>query len=116
MKILYNSLIQPYLEYGIINWGGTYENHLSLTEKNIRMTILSKYNEHTKPILKHLNILDLKKLYLCKMAHFMYKINNDLLPSPIVKIYKHHHELHPHNTRQHNQPHIQYRRTQLASK
>ena len=89
MKTLYNNLIQPYLEYGIINWVGTYENHLnklkSPTEKNISMTILSKYNEHTKPILKHLNILDLKKWYLHKMAQFMYKINNNLLPSPIIK-------------------------------
>ena len=63
---------------------------MSPTEKKpIRMITLSKYNEHTKPILKHLNILYLKKLYLCKMAQLMDKINNDLLPSPIVKIYKH---------------------------
>ena len=74
------------------------------------------YNEHTKPIFRRLNILDIKKLCLHKMAQFMYKINNNLLPSPVVKIYKHNYELHPHNTRQHNQPHIQYRRTQLASK
>ena len=68
MKTLYNNLIQPYLEYGIINWVGTYENHLnklkSPTEKNIRMVTLSKYNKHTKLIFQCLNILDLKKLYL----------------------------------------------------
>jgi len=120
MKTLYNSLIQPYLEYGIINWGGTHENHLNKLrvqqKKTIRMITRSKYNEHTKPIFKQLNILDLNKLYLHKMVQFMYKINNNLLPSPVVKIYKHNYELHLHNTRQHNQPHIQHRRTQLASK
>ena len=28
MKILYQSLIQPYLEYGITLWGGTHKIHL----------------------------------------------------------------------------------------
>ena len=59
---------------------------------------LSKYSEHIKPIFQHLNILDVKKLYPHKMAQFMYKINNNLLSSPIVKIYKHNYELHPLNT------------------
>ena len=28
MKILYQSIIQPYLEYAITLWGGTYKKHL----------------------------------------------------------------------------------------
>ena len=62
MKILYNNLIQLYLEYGIINWGGTYENHLNKQKKNIRMITLSKYNEHTKPIFQ---LYPHKRLNLC---------------------------------------------------
>jgi len=119
MKILYQSLIQPYLEYGITLWGGTHKIHLDklriVQKKIIRNITSSKYNEHTDPIFKQLNLLKLNQLYTLKIGKFMYRSTINELPQPVNKWYKPNSDYHTHNTRQRKNPHIRYRRTQLAS-
>ncbi len=46
----------------------------------------------------------------------MYKAISGQLPDQITKLYKPNTIIHEHNTRQHSNPHIRYRRTQLALK
>ena len=46
----------------------------------------------------------------------MYKSTRNELPQPVNKWYKPNSDYHTHNTRQIINPHIRYRRTQLASK
>ncbi len=52
LKILYETLVQPHLDYGITFWGATHEIHIKqlsiLQKKIIRNITNSKYNEHTK--------------------------------------------------------------------
>ena len=45
--ILYNSLILPHLNYGIMTWGNKCDRINKLQKKAIRIVSLSKYNAHT---------------------------------------------------------------------
>ena len=55
--ILYNSLILPHLNYGITIWGYKFDRINKLQNKAIRIVSLSKYNAHTEPIFKRLQII-----------------------------------------------------------
>ena len=119
LKTLYQTLIQPHLDYGITFWGGAHNTNLNkltvIQKKVIRNITNSKYNQHTDPLFKELKILKLKQLYTLQAAKLIYKATQGELPKPLVKLYKPNTEIHQHNTRQHNNPHIRYRRTQRAS-
>ena len=45
----------------------------------------------------------------------MYKASKGDLPKPLIDQYKLNARIHTHNTRQINNPHVKFRRTQLAS-
>jgi hypothetical protein len=47
LKMLYNSLIFPYLNYGILVWGVSANKLLNLQKKIIRTVACPKYNAHT---------------------------------------------------------------------
>lgn len=119
LKTLYQSLVQPHLDYGIMFWGGTHDTHLNkliVTQKKIIRNITnSKYNEHTDPLFKGLKLLKLKQLYELQASKLIYKASQGELPAPIAKLYKPNTNIHNHYTRQHQNPHIRFRRTQLAS-
>ena len=61
-------------------------------------------------------MLKIKDMYEYKMAKFMYLFNANILPKPISKILTINTKIHNHFTRNRKNPHIQYHRTQIASK
>ena len=67
LETLYYSLMHPYLLYGIRLWGNTYQKHVKKLEcskesSSSKMIMGAKYNDHSTPLLKILNILKLKDL------------------------------------------------------
>ena len=54
LRQLYFTMVQPYLTYGIILWGSTYQSYLKRTvilqKKAIRYMHKAHYNAHTKPL------------------------------------------------------------------
>ena len=73
MKTIYNSLIYPHLQYGIIFWSGVckseYEKVFRLQKRAVRVISKSLKYAHTEPIFKNLKILKLEhitKLEMCK--------------------------------------------------
>ena len=78
---IYNALIVPHLSYGITAWGDAPQSLLkrliTLQKKALRTITGSKYNSHTEPIFKKLNLLKLKDLYKvnCCKLHYRSKIN-----------------------------------------
>jgi len=120
LKTLYQTLILPHLDYGILFWGGTHESHINKLviqqKKIIRMITNSKYNDHTDPLFKGLKLLKLKEIHKLNAAKLMYKVSKYELPEPLIKLYSLNSTLHVHNTRQINNPHVRYRRTQLAAR
>ena len=81
---LFNTLIRPHLEYGILAWGGVGVSKLkpiiTIQKKAIRNVAGKPRNSHTSPLFstyKELTFLDLFKFNSCA---FMYKYSNNLLP------------------------------------
>ena len=128
---LYYSLFYSYIDYGITLWGASYAQHINKLQtsqkKAIRLITGSKYYDHTDPLFRSTKMLKIKDMYEYKMDKFMYLFNANILPKPISEMLTMGHyggggggimntEIHDHFTRNRNNPHIQYRRTQIASK
>jgi hypothetical protein len=103
LNTLYYSLVYPYLTYGIILWGATYQVHLSkliiMQKKIIRAIAGAKYNAHTSPIFKLSRLLkleDIYKLHICKfvLSHIM-----KTLPSSLTHLFTLTQDIHSHETR-----------------
>ncbi len=109
---MYYSHIYPYLKYCNPIWSQTYPCHLYslnvLHKKIIRIITNSDYSEHTPPLFKQLNILNLADLLKLSIAPYMYQrinssnyntqpVHNYLtrnqyslnIPRPNLTLYKH---------------------------
>ena len=108
-RMMYFSLINPYLLYGNLLWGSTYQTHLqkltTLQKRALRIITNSKYNDHTSPLFKRLNILKLDDLYKSELAKFVFAIKRSLAPSPLLNIYQLNSRVHSYHTRQHDDVH-----------
>ena len=67
LKLIYYTLVYPYLMYGIILWGSTYKVHttkLFIMQKQIVHAILqTSFHEHSHPLFTHLNLIKLQDIY-----------------------------------------------------
>ena len=77
---LYNTLILPHLNYGLVLWGHRNERILKLQKRAIRTISNSKFNEHTEPICKLLSILKLPDMYNLQLYKMYYKIKREIVP------------------------------------
>ena len=82
---LYYALIYPFLIYGIIIWGNTYESTLKpifiLQKKALRTITFSQYDSPSSPVFKSLQVIKFYDLVTFHIATFMYKFHNQLLPT-----------------------------------
>ena len=93
---IYNTLIIPHLNYGILTWGFNSDRIMKIQKKAVRSITSSKYNAHTEPIFKTLKLLKINDIFKCQTLKFCYKLINGNLPvyfnqgdwySPISNIY-----------------------------
>ena len=81
---LYNSLIRPHLEYGILAWGGVGISKLKpliITQKKAIRNVAGKHsNAHTSPLFSECGVLTFLDLFNLNSCLFMYKYSNSLLP------------------------------------
>ena len=81
---LYYSFIYPYIHYGIIAWGNTFETYLDpivkMQKRAVRTITSAARDSHTEPIFKDLKLLSLDKIYILNVMMFMYKHFHGLLP------------------------------------
>ena len=78
---LYNILILPHFNYGLILWGHDNTRLHKLQKRAIRTITNSRYNSHTEPICKLLNIFKLPDLYKLELYKLYYKIENEQVPN-----------------------------------
>ena len=103
LLIIYNSLISSYLNYGLLAWGCKAEKVLKLQKKAIRIISNSKYNAHTDPLFKTLQILKVTDLCELQELKFAFKLENRVLPSYFLNaMYYRHSEIHTYYTRHAN--------------
>ena len=116
---LYNSLVLPYLTYGLILWGRTQKNILQklriAQNKTIRRISNANYNTSAGPLYKTLGLMSLDDLYSYELTKFMYQNARSLLPSPLLALFITNTDIHGHNTRHRLDAHVTHRRTKLAS-
>ena len=100
---LYYALIYPFLIYGIITWGNTYPTTIQplsvLQKKEVRIMTFSKFDEHSSPLFKKLNIIKLSDLIKYHISIFMFKFHNQLLPSVFNSYFTSVENIHSYNTR-----------------
>ena len=70
---IYNTLILPHINYGILSWGFKSDRILKLQKEVVRIITLSKFNAHSERIFKRLNVL--------KVIIFGYKLQHNTLPA-----------------------------------
>ena len=75
----------PFLTYGIIIWGNTYESTLKpifiLQKKAMRTITFSQFDDTpSSPLFKSLQVIKLYDLVTIYIATFMYKFHNEHLP------------------------------------
>ena len=70
LKTIYDSLINSFLNYGILCWGFKQNRIFQLQKKAIRTITRSKYNAHTEPLFKKLNILKVNEIQLENCTNF----------------------------------------------
>ena len=106
LKTLYDSLVHPYLSYGLALWGGTckfYLNKICISQKKALRHI------HRSKILK------LGDLYELEVGKRMYDAIHNTVPTPLSFLYIPNSTVHSHNTRQRHEPHVQARRSMVAT-
>ena len=97
---MYNSLVLSHLNYGILLWGFNGERIFKLQKKVVRVITLNKYNAHTDPIFRNLNILKLNDIFTLNQLKFYHKLINDKLPQYFNQLPLYENRLiHQHNTR-----------------
>ena len=76
LRRICNSVLEPYIEYGTLAWGGAPNKYLDKIEKCIKrsmgtMLFQNRFN-NVKPFYKHLNILPLTKNIKLLQGKFMW--------------------------------------------
>ena len=82
MRMLYCSVVNSHLLYGILVYGYVWCHRLKKIQKHIiRLTTVIKYNAHTEPLFKALDILKLKDTLNLNTLKFYYRHQHDNLPA-----------------------------------
>lgn len=99
LKMVYFSLIHPYLSYCISAWGGATKSTLlplfRLQKKIVRIITFSPFDSHSSPIFHKLKILPLDYLYKYNLGIMFHKIQNNKISIgshnliPIKNIHQH---------------------------
>ena len=100
LKTLYNSLILPHINYGLLLWGYRCERIFKLQKKAIRIITCSKYNSHSEPLFKSTKLLKIKDIMKVQQLKFIYKLMNNSTPAYFESMYPdNRRNIHSYNTR-----------------
>ena len=84
LKLIYCSLILPYLMYCVEIWGNSYKSNLVIMEKlqkrAIRIINGANYYDHTSKLLYSLKLSKFLDIVKCKTLQVMFKAYNMMLP------------------------------------
>ena len=104
LSTLYSALILPHLNYAVMVWGHKQHRLVKQQKKAVRVISKSKYNAHTEPIFKDLNMLKLSDIYILKSLIFYYNYKHQTLPQYMCDLYiTSSYDVHSYQTRQRNQ-------------
>ena len=89
LRILYFTMIQPYLTYCNIVWGEASQLALNglkcLQKRAVRLITHSQYRAPSSPIFKDICVLKIEDLHSLQLALFVYKVQNNLVPQSCLR-------------------------------
>ena len=101
---LYNSLFSPFLQYGILVWGLTYETYINpvflLQKRVVRAISFEHFTSPSSPIFLNLKILRLHDLFQLKLLSFVYDSVNKISPACFHSFFPLVESVHQYGTRQ----------------
>jgi len=77
---IYYTLLHSKLCYGLLVWGHNSSKLNKLQKRAVRIVTNSKYNAHTEPLFKRLNIPKISDIHKLQLYKLLYKISNNLVP------------------------------------
>ncbi len=113
---MYNSLIVPHLNYCILLWGFNLKRLSILQTKAIPIITCCKYNSHTEPILKSLNILRIDDVFTRQCLAIYHKVINNSVPMFCKTLFSQHSIHHCYNIRPNNLVAVPFSRTSRVIK
>ena len=118
LKMLYNSIIVPHLNYCNVIWGHTFKSYLEklylLQKRAIRIITKSDYRLPAGPLFVKLGVLPVYELIKFHTLLFMFKLQNENFPSiPSIK-FIYNSDIHSYSTRQRNNLRLPRNRTTRA--
>ena len=115
LKTIYNALIQPHLNFGVLLWGKKVKRIKKLQKWALRSITSSKYNAHTEPLFIDLKLLKIEDIYRLSLLKFYFKYKNNLLPNAFCGMFDTIPPTqHNYSTRPRNQPVMAISKTALA--
>ena len=100
---IYNSLISPYISYGLIAWGQASKTHLEkiliLQKRAVRLINFLPFRTHAIPYFAQSNILPITVLYFKLSSTLMLDITTNSAPQNICNLFTSTQDIHQYNTR-----------------
>ena len=107
---IYQSLITPYVTYGLISWGNACKTFLDqilvLQKRALRLIYFAETNDHAIPFFVNAKILPLQSLYYESVCSLMYDVNKNTAPDNILKLFSRISSVHTYNTRSSTSEHF----------
>ena len=116
LRTIYNSLVSPHLNYGVLAWGLSCTRILKLQKKAVRVISNAKYNAHTDPIFRQLGLLKINHVFDKQCLKLYHKICNNEAPAYFESMFSQNNLFHDYNTRQNSSLRIPFTRTVFAEK
>ena len=116
LQTIYNALIQPLINYGILLWGKNTKRVLKLQKWAVRSMTCSKYNAHTDPLFINLKLLKVDDIYKLSALKFYFKYNKDILPNYFNGMFDPLYLSHQYDTRHREEPVVAIPNTEAANK
>ena len=118
LRMLYQALILPHLNYCSIVWSGTYQSYLDplnvLQKRVIRHIAHAAPRDHTSHLFKKFNLLKFNDMIRLNIAIFAFKAHNRLLPDVFNNFIVRNNYVHDYNTRHANYAHQHFVRTNFG--
>ena len=109
LSTIYHSLFLPHISYGLTAWGNSvskeYKRLITLQKKVVRTICQAKYNSHTDPLFKKMNMLKIRDLFNLNCCKLFYKSCEGTLKPYFTNILQPNSLVHSYNTRHANDAH-----------
>jgi len=104
LKLIYHSMFHSHNQYSSLNWGRAAKTHYHklsvLQNKILRACLFSSTKYKTNLLYSRLKILKIEDMIEMQYAKFMFKFNNQMLPTSFNNYFIILDNVHNHNTRQ----------------